>query len=147
MVSANLFDGIIIASGTGNLIDGNDVGTNAAGTVALGNGALGGIDVASGPNTVGGTTAGAGNLVSGNRSNGIILQSSASAVLVAGNVVGLIAAGNAAMGNVLGIEIDGPNNTIGGSDRRRRERHLGQHQRRRRDHRLGQRRAMSSRAT
>ena len=85
VVSANLFDGIIIASGTGNLIEGNDVGTNAAGTAALGNGAFGAIDVRSGPNTVGGTTAGAGNLVSGNLSNGIILESSASAVLVAGN--------------------------------------------------------------
>ena len=78
VVSANLFDGISIASGTGNLIEGNDVGTNAAGTAALGNGALGAIDVQSGPNTVGGTTAGAGNLVSGNLSNGIYLESSAS---------------------------------------------------------------------
>ncbi len=115
VVSANLFDGIIIASGTGNLIEGNDVGTNAAGTAALGNGALGAIDVQSGPNTVGGTTAGAGNLVSGNLSDGIILTSSASAVLVAGNIVGLSASGNAAIGNVLGIEIDGSNNTIGGT--------------------------------
>ena len=115
VVSANLFDGISIASGTGNLIEGNDVGTNAAGTAALGNGALGAIDVQSGPNTVGGTTAGAGNLVSGNLSNGIYLESSASAVLVAGNIVGLSASGGAALGNNVGMEIDGTNNTIGGT--------------------------------
>ena len=115
VISANLFDGIIISSGTGNLIEGNDVGTNAAGTAALGNGALGGIDLVSGPNTVGGTTAGAGNLVSGNREYGIILESSASEILVAGNDVGLNAAGNATIANELGVEIDGSNNTIGGT--------------------------------
>jgi len=76
---------------------------------------LGGIDLFSGPNTIGGTATGAGNLVSGNRTDGIILESSATAILVAGNVVGLNATGTAVLGNVLGIEIDGSNNTVGGT--------------------------------
>ena len=48
-------------------VQGNFIGTNAAGTAALGNGA-GGIDINSGAtgNTIGGTAAGAANVIAGN---------------------------------------------------------------------------------
>src|SRR2546426_7215505 len=60
---------------TGTNIQGNLIGTNAAGTAAIAN-VQGGIVVASGShnNTIGGTTAAARNVISGNGSDGIFLR-------------------------------------------------------------------------
>ena len=70
-------------------------------------------------NTIGGTTSGAGNLVSGNGINGIeITGSGASSNLVEGNLVGVSAGASGALGNVIqGLAIDGgaTGNTIGGT--------------------------------
>ena len=53
--------------GSGNLVEGNDLGTNAAGTAALANAGDGiAIDNGGSDNTIGGTAAGAGNVISGN---------------------------------------------------------------------------------
>src|SRR5262249_58480874 len=58
--------GAVPGGGSNNTIQGNRIGTNAAGTAALGN--LFGIvtNNGSGDNLVGGSVAGAGNLISGN---------------------------------------------------------------------------------
>ena len=69
--------GIIVSSGSDNLVEGNYVGTNAAGTGALPNGL--GINVAGGTGTtIGGATSspgtGAGNVISGNADDGLDLR-------------------------------------------------------------------------
>src|SRR5207302_1233878 len=87
-----------------------------AGTAAIGNGD--GIDlVRANNNTIGGTVAGAGNVISGNSGTGIALADSSSN-LIQGNLVGTDAAGTAAVPNVAGVGISiggGSTNTIGGT--------------------------------
>jgi hypothetical protein len=72
VISGNGQGGIYLAGTgtTGNVIQGNRIGTNAAGTAALGNTSFG-IDVRAPQTTIGGTAAGAGNLISGNGAAGI----------------------------------------------------------------------------
>ena len=68
-------------------------------------------------NTIGGTVAGAGNVISGNSGHGIALADSSSN-LIQGNLVGTNATGTAALPNVAGVGIvigAGSNNTIGGT--------------------------------
>lgn len=117
--------GIQIEQGaTGNTVLGNYIGTDKAGGADLGNKGDG-IRVSglvSGPagptanNTVGGSAAGSGNVVSGNGGHGIFLIKTTSNT-VQGNFVGTNAAGGAAIANGIdGIALDGSsNNTIGGT--------------------------------
>ncbi len=84
----------VVISGTSNLIQGNLIGTDATGTVALGNNGAGvdlyGLDVDSGSsgNTVGGTVAGAGNLIANNVGSGIAVAGDNSVGdLISGNRV------------------------------------------------------------
>jgi titin len=78
VVSGNTGDGVDLVAGSGNTVAGNAVGTNAGGTALVGNGgsgiALGNGSVA----TVGGTVAGAGNIVAHNGGTGILIGTSAS---------------------------------------------------------------------
>jgi CSLREA domain-containing protein len=104
------------AGATGNLIQGNYIGTNAAGDAAIPNDV--GIPVYSPGNTIGGTEAGAGNLVSGNESNGVNLYGEyATGNTVQGNFVGTDATGTRALGNGdTGIAVIlATGNTIGGT--------------------------------
>src|SRR4029450_5492892 len=77
VISGNLNDGIDLgaSSASNTVIRGNRVGTNAAGTAAIGNG-FQGIWIAAGAlgNVVGGTTAEASNLLSGNGSTGVMIS-------------------------------------------------------------------------
>lgn len=119
LISGNDQDGIELDSASGNVIEGNQVGTNAAGTAAVGNTAQG-IRLDDAPNnTVGGTTSGAGNLVSGNGSQGIALTGSGSAGnQVLGNMVGTDVNGTAAIPNAnAGIYLysNAGSNTVGGT--------------------------------
>ncbi len=105
--------GVYLASG-GNVVQGDYIGTDRNGTSALGNDA--GVTDYGSPstnNTIGGTTAGAGNVISGNAGNGIFLGGSED--LVAGNLIGTTANGLVALGNGQGIEVWGSDNTIGGT--------------------------------
>jgi titin len=109
-------DGILLngAGATHDLVAGNNIGTNASGTTALANGDGVVLNGATG-NTLGGTTAGARNVISGNTRYGIDLGGTATTGnLVEGNLVGLTAAGSSALGNAVGVFIEGPNNTVGG---------------------------------
>jgi hypothetical protein len=107
---------------TGNVLQGNFIGTNAAGTAALPNQSGVIIGVNSTNNVIGGTAAGAGNLISGNMTYGVSLGplSSASNV-VQGNRIGTVASGSAALGNGTvglngaGVAIAGTDNMIGGT--------------------------------
>lgn len=108
------------AGSTDNLIQGNYIGTNAAGTAALGNAGDGiSLDGGSVRTTVGGTTAGAGNVISGNGRVGVWIPSSNN--LIAGNLIGTDASGSVAIGNgtiaaLPGVMLDGSsNNTVGGT--------------------------------
>src|SRR5260221_2793412 len=91
----------------------------AAGAAALANGGIG-VQVANSPsNTIGGTAAGRGNVISGSGGSGLFLNSSqTTGTIVQGNLIGTNAAGTAALANTLdGIVVASRshNNTIGGT--------------------------------
>lgn len=97
---------------TGTLVIGNYIGTDVTGAKALGNST--GVYGSSATNLeVGGTNAGQGNLISGNRSIGIY---AGAATLIKGNLIGTNAAGTDTLGNgSYGIQVNGTNTLIGGS--------------------------------
>ncbi|HYP01141.1 MAG TPA: LamG-like jellyroll fold domain-containing protein, partial [Pyrinomonadaceae bacterium] len=81
----------------GATVQGNYIGTDTQGTVARPNGS--GIDTNLAHNsTFGGSTAGAGNLISGNNGNGINIGNTSNTV-VRGNRIGTQADGTSALGN------------------------------------------------
>jgi CSLREA domain-containing protein len=118
VVSGNASDGIhivgsIVGPATGNLIEGNFVGVNAAGTGSVGIKASGsaagtpagnflfGIEVSGGDNnTVGGTTAGARNVV-GLNAAGIEVDDGSQSNIIQGNFSGVGADGVTSVGNNL----------------------------------------------
>ena len=100
---------------TGNKIEGNYIGTNASGTADLGN--LYGVYIEGTNNTVGGTEAGARNVISGNVIGVSIFLSGATGNKVMGNYIGTDAAGTQPVGNNLGVLINGASsNTVGGTE-------------------------------
>ena len=121
VISGNRATGIQINGSTGNTVAGNYIGTDAAGAAAIGNdvGILVDFDAAAANNTIGGTTAGAGNVISGNHQYGIrILGTGSMGNAVAGNYIGTDKTGAAALGNGIdGVQLDpgADNNTIGGT--------------------------------
>ena len=116
IISGNVGGGIAMFSSTGIVVQGNFIGTNATGTAVLGNSSSG-IRVSSNSNntTIGGTAAGALNLISGTIGTGIQIDSSNSGNLVQGNLIGTDITGTLDFGNQTGIAIGSPNNTIGGT--------------------------------
>lgn len=122
VISGNTFTGVTIsdAGTTGNKVQGNRIGTNSVGTGDLGNG-LAGVTIALGAasNTIGGTVAGARNVISGNGSNGIeIRDTGTKSNLIQGNFIGTDVNGTADLGNTLsGVLIlnKAANNTVGGT--------------------------------
>ena len=124
VISGNGLDGLDIGNSPDNLIQGNFIGTDATGTVSLGNSQIGVHIVGSSDNTVGGTAAGARNIVSGNVSYGIVLQDSGTTrTIVQGNFIGTDVTGTTALGNggdgiFIGFSGTNPSslgNTIGGT--------------------------------
>ena len=120
VISGNSQNGIFIygASTSNNWIEGNYIGADITGQAALGNG-YAGIAVSNAPaNTIGGITAGAGNLISANGDSGITLGGSlATATVIQGNYIGTDATGSRALGNTNGgIYLYGSGtNSIGGA--------------------------------
>ena len=133
-----------VASGTqtsGNVVEGNYIGTDATGVAAIdyadyygfltttptshedGDGIL--IDEAAQNNTIGGTTAGARNVIAGNLANGVEIEGTdgdfipnTNSNTVDGNYIGVDATGGKALGNGEdGIYIDenADSNLIGGT--------------------------------
>jgi CSLREA domain-containing protein len=102
---------------TGTLIAGNMIGTNLAGTVGLFATPYGIIINGAPTNTVGGTTAGLGNTISGSISAGLeIINTGASGNLVQGNLIGRVPGSSASLANNVGVVINNaPNNTVGGA--------------------------------
>jgi hypothetical protein len=121
VISGNTSDGIEVSSGSGVVIQGNLIGTDVTGTVAVPNGLSGNGDgvivfPAAGGTTVGGTTPGAGNVISGNHRFGLNLAN-VRAVTVQGNFIGTDATGSVALGNGSdGVNLgSSANNLIGGT--------------------------------
>ena len=119
VINGFLGDGIHIQPGaTLNRVEGNYIGTDAAGTAADPNGAEG-VHVEGENNTIGGSTAEARNVISGNTSNGVrIASSTAGGNVVAGNYIGTNAAGTAALGNTnsgVVVTSSANGNVIGGT--------------------------------
>src|SRR5947209_8232735 len=69
-------------------IQGNSIGTNATGTTAIGNVNSGIDDQGAGLVTIGGTANGAGNTISGNGAQGILLRGGATNVSIDSNQIG-----------------------------------------------------------
>jgi large repetitive protein len=121
VISGNAAQGIFIQPPvTGVLIEGNDIGTNATRTAALGN-SDNGILLGGGMNTVGGTSNGAGNLISGNGNDGISdgvfsFVNSVGHSLIEGNLIGTSGAGTLGLPNEQdGIVLDEDGDTVGGT--------------------------------
>lgn len=124
LVSGNGGNGVEIygPNASGNVVQGNFIGTNAAGTALLGNSGDGvNIGDASGGHTIGGTVAGARNIISGNGTGVHVVaygtQLTAGNNLVQGNYIGTDVNGTAALGNVGdGVNLESADhNTIGGT--------------------------------
>ena len=101
VISGNTLGGVRItgASATGNLVQGNQIGTDAAGGVDLGN-TQGGVSLIDAPdNTIGGSVAGAGNVISGNGFGVQISGVTATGNQIQGNRIGTDAAGTGPLGN------------------------------------------------
>jgi hypothetical protein len=115
VISGNNAAGIRLAS-SGAVIQGNFIGTDVNGTADLGNSAEGINFATSGASgvTIGGTAQGAGNVISGNDSNGVTLF--AGSGTIQGNFIGTDAAGDSDLGNAfIGITVNTSGNTIGGA--------------------------------
>jgi parallel beta-helix repeat protein len=121
LIVSNTLDGILISSAPGsaphnNLVEGNYIGTDGSAN-DLGNKANG-IEIRTGvtATTIGSTTSGAGNVISGNGGDGILLTVGSNTTLIEGNSIGLAADGTNTLGNRNnGVEIQNCiDNTIGG---------------------------------
>jgi hypothetical protein len=122
VISGNNNQGILLDDGaSGNLVAGNYIGTDISGGNRLGNNG-GGVVLEDAPqNTIGGNGSGAGNLISGNGNDGVLVSSfnngpGSLSTVIQGNVIGLDANGIIGLGNNNnGVEIDfGSGTLIGG---------------------------------
>jgi titin len=103
-----------------NQVQGNLIGTDVNGTASVGN-SFDGVGIQNGvsDNTIGGTTAGARNVISGNSGQGVRIDGGGTTGnQVLGNFIGTKVNGTAALGNSDGgvlIASSASNNTIGGT--------------------------------
>ena len=99
-------------SGNANVVQGNFIGTNAAGTAAVRN--FTGVVIFNSQftnNLIGGTAAGAGNLISGNST---AVSVNGNATTIQGNLIGTDVTGTIKVPNSTGIQAFGLNMLIGG---------------------------------
>ena len=115
--------GINFNGGSANVVQGNFIGTNAAGTAAVPN-SNGGVNLSNtSDNVIGGTTAAARNVISGNGvgttfAAGVSIFNASSNNQVLGNYIGTNAAGTAIVANTSsGVQISGSGtgNVVGGA--------------------------------
>ena len=119
VISGGNDTGIYISNTSSNTVHGNLIGITAAGTSALGNINNGVVIDGGGGNLIGGTNAGARNVISGNGQSGVYLYGShATGNWVQGNCIGVDISGSMVVGNASdGITINGaPDNVIGGGN-------------------------------
>ena len=127
VISGNDYTAVIL-SGTGtsgNVVAGNYLGTTMSGEAALPNGMYGdGVDIVNGAsgnwigvNAIYGLEdADQGNLISGNDATyswGVWIDPTSSDNVIAGNLIGVDAAGSESLGNDNGVYMQGPANLVG----------------------------------
>jgi hypothetical protein len=113
LISGNALSGVFIQGGSDNQIQGNAIGTDIIGTHAVPND----VGITVWANTViGGTAPGAGNLISGNRHDGVFMQAFSGTVLLS-NRIGTDITGTQPLGNGdNGVTVLGSSgNAIGGT--------------------------------
>lgn len=109
-------DGVWLG-GFNAMVQGNYIGTDVTGTQALGNGTYG-ISASNSTNTqIGGRSAAARNVISGNTQGGISLLYAYGTNVIEGNYIGVDATGTVALGNGgYGVSVEGYSSaTIGGN--------------------------------
>ena len=119
VISGNELYGLSIsgAGATGNVVKGNLIGVDASGEKALQNRYGLVLSVGAQGNTIGGTSPGDANVISGNQSSGMLIRGpDTSNNLIVGNYIGTDASGQEPLDNGTGIWLlDGAvSNTIGG---------------------------------
>ena len=121
VISANDSQGVKIheAGTVGNNVRGNYIGTDRTGTVKLGNSRGVFIGFGASNNVIGGSTAGVGNVISGNSNGGIEIYGAGTLFnQVQGNFIGTDPTGTADVGNnAFGVSVFGgaSGNSIGGT--------------------------------
>ena len=127
VIAGNSSYGIELAGTSQTLVEGNAIGTNLANAAGLGNHSFGVRLIGSSQNTIGGTTAAARNVVSGNNGYGIFLVDAnnfygvtgpSNQNVIEGDYIGVAANGTTPLANTSdGVNIQGisSGNTIGGS--------------------------------
>jgi hypothetical protein len=89
VVSANAWSGVCLDDGSqGNMLEGNYIGTDDTGMIPLGNHQRGVFVSEAAGNSIGGTVAGSGNVISANLWSGVLLYEGASGNFVQGNAIG-----------------------------------------------------------
>lgn len=117
VISGNSHHGVdLVSSSRANVVQGNFIGTTKTGTAALGNNLEGVRMGDSGFNLIGGTSAAARNVISGNKGNGVMTLAGTSSNVVQRNFIGTDVSGNNALGNSKdGISLFGAGFLVGGS--------------------------------
>lgn len=116
VISGNA-NGVWVNNFGGHIFQGNFIGTDASGSLSCGN--LSGIVLNEAPNClIGGTGAGAGNLISGNRGQGVVIEGlGATNNTVAGNLIGTDVTGGNSLGNGdYGVSLTSAGNVVGGTE-------------------------------
>jgi hypothetical protein len=113
VISGNTI-GVLIQSGPNTLL-GNKIGTDVAGSTGKANTTGISIQGPAANNIIGGTTAGARNVIASSTNEGIVVNGS-SGNTIRGNYIGTDVAGTGALPNGVGVKIfnNSPNNFIGG---------------------------------
>jgi titin len=116
VLSGNNKAGIFLGGTTNNQILGNFIGTDATGKLAVGNTLAGITLLTSQSNLLGAASAGAGNVIAGNRQDGIFLTTNSAANVIAGNFIGVDVTGSNTLANAFnGITFNSASsNTVGG---------------------------------
>lgn len=117
LISGNTLSGVYVEVSDDNIIQGNIIGLNAAQSAALPN--LFGIKLKfSWSNIIGGSVAGAGNVIAGNTNQGVLVQEGCYYTSILGNFIGLNSSGQAFPNGLDGImlENNSSDTNIGGNN-------------------------------
>jgi hypothetical protein len=127
VLSGNVRAGVIMGFAFNDVVEGNLIGVNAQDTAVLSNGSFGILAAECSGDTIGGTTAGAGNVIGGLSGDGIEVDDSGAPDgtnnnVIEGNFLGTDPTATLNFGNAIGILLEGnavtqgvANNTVSGN--------------------------------